>query len=178
MMQYYRRHFVTMSGHIVTCRWSAGKCQIRAYMSIICQLSWVPTQATLSSILSLHNYLQIVGNLHLSAHMPCLASQRSSIRDNQLIVAYSPASFCLSTYSGNFLLDDQFLTFEAHSSLFSVFAPRSRLHVCTPSWRPILTSFEVKVYYRCWRKSSIFHKYRLFTKSGVLEIRGLALLFL
>jgi hypothetical protein len=42
------------------------------------------------------------------------ASQTSSIRDNQeLIGDYTHlstiyASFCLSTYSGNFLIDDQF----------------------------------------------------------------------
>ena len=48
------------------------------------------------------------------------APQEKKLRFSR--VADIVASFCLSTYSGNFLLNDQFLTFEAHSSLFSVFA--------------------------------------------------------
>jgi hypothetical protein len=33
------------------------------------------------------------------------------------------ALFCLSTYSGNFLVDDQFLALIAHSSLFGLSRP-------------------------------------------------------
>ena len=60
-----------------------------------------------------------------------LASQRSSIRDNQLIVAYRAASFCLSTYSGNFLIDDQFLTND--SSFFTFFGLGTLFRRCQMS---------------------------------------------
>ena len=116
--------------------------------------------------------------------IPCLASQRSSIRDYRELMGdlrpppRLPAYFAwVPTQATSSSMISYFTNNWSVAHLWSLH-PLRRLHVCTPPWVPFLTSFEVKVYYRFWRKSSIFHKYQLFTKSGVLEIRALTPLFL
>jgi hypothetical protein len=66
--------------------------------------AWVPTQATFQLSLSLHNYLQIVGN-HPRV-VPFCARFDPTQGDYMHIYSYK-CHICLSTYSGNFLVDDQ-----------------------------------------------------------------------
>ena len=85
--------------------------------------AWVPTQATFPLILSLHDF-----GVNLEHLQAMFVPRRWSVLNGayQLIVAL----ICLSTYSGNFLIDDQFLTID--SSFFTPFGlcrPPSTSHV-------------------------------------------------